>query len=616
MQTTWIQICILLCHLTFALSAKGRHIQYYEFNITSQSLNADCSNYTETRTLLVNNKMPGPTITATVGQRIKVLVRNMLPPSTKADPKVIEYGGGNTNLVTIHYHGIRQYGSNQADGVPFLTQDPIPPCGQFLHDFVLDSSGTYFYHAHVGLQESSVFGAIVVYESDASNPSYHSSSRYNQSTSSSSSLTIKGINGSPDLTYHDDRVVVLSEWFHQDRQALESYLLGPNFTLIPEADSVLVNGQTINNERSIVSTNTFPCRGYSVINVQKNKTYRFRVIGASTFRTFGFAIADHRLQIIEADGGLIEPYETDYLEVSPGQRYSVLVHMNQPIKDYSIGTIRLWAADVDPTSNGWAILRYSQNDDDDINNMAVSSLPPGNRPPLPTANVPLWLWPKLKPLGGQPDPIALLPKPNRTIYLNTTNGPLSTLPGSDRFFINDVTFKDPSSTLLSQVLRGNRTVSPLSFQDLQQDDRRGYDPYLGTYPLASMEVVDFVIQNTHVSGVPCRSHPWHTHGHSHWLIAHGPGTYDEALHGSLRNIPFPVSKDTTLVYPDDSPLGDPLPDNPILGCGWSKIRLIADNPGIWAMHCHNTPHMFMGMMIVLEESTELIPSFLRQHSKL
>jgi FtsP/CotA-like multicopper oxidase with cupredoxin domain len=33
---------------------------------------------------------------------------------------------------------------------------------------------------------------------------------------------------------------------------------------------------------------------------------------------------------------------------------------------------------------------------------------------------------------------------------------------------------------------------------------------------------------------------------------------------------------------------------------------------MWAMHCHNTPHMFMGMMIVLEESPELIPDFIRK----
>ncbi|CAO3594630.1 unnamed protein product [Absidia cylindrospora] len=547
---------------------------------------------------MVNAEMPGPTITVTKGQHIQVLVRNMLPSSTKPDPRVTQYGGGNTNMVTIHYHGIRQYKSNQADGVPFLTQDPIPPGGHFLHDFVVDTAGTYFYHAHVGLQECSVFGAIVVYDSEKADPGivyrdYNRHPRSSEKIESSTTkyhhseqrlLTVDGTNGSPDLTYHDDRVIVLSEWFHQDRHDMESYFLGPTFTAIEEAESVLINGQTINNQSNIMATDTHPCKGYSVINVKQGKTYRIRVIGAATFRSFGFAIAGHRLRIIEADGGLVEPYETDNLEVSPGQRYSVLVKMDQPVGDYAIGTIRVWATGVDPTSNGWAVLRY--NDKDDISEYydagdAHQSIPvmtlPQAQPKLPDENIPYWIWDKLKPLGGRPDPISLLPRPHRTIYLETHNGPLTNLPGSERFFINNVTFLEPSFTLLSQVLNGSRVQSPLSTQDLEHDDRRGYDPYLGTYPLAYMEVVDFVIQNTYTPGIPCRSHPWHTHGFSHYLIAQGPGTYDEALHGGIRNITFPILRDTTLVYPDTG-LGfasRTSSENAVLGCGWSKIRLIA-----------------------------------------
>jgi FtsP/CotA-like multicopper oxidase with cupredoxin domain len=35
-----------------------------------------------------------------------------------------------------------------------------------------------------------------------------------------------------------------------------------------------------------------------------------------------------------------------------------------------------------------------------------------------------------------------------------------------------------------------------------------------------------------------------------------------------------------------------------------------DNPGVWAIHCHNTPHMVMGMMVAIEEASEHIaPEF-------
>ncbi|KAI8341229.1 Cupredoxin [Chlamydoabsidia padenii] len=609
-------------------------IKFYEFNITTTTLNPDCSNYSDPNTIVINGQMPAPTITVTKGQRVQVLVRNALPLSSTADPMVARFGGGNTNMVTVHYHGIRQHGSNQADGVPFLTQDPIPPGGNFLYDFICDAPGTYFYHAHVGLQERSLFGAIVVYESNKADPAFV----YDQGIGPSAQLTdsmakkqqshdhqpallaLDGVNGSPNLTYHDDRLVVLSEWFHEDRFAMESYLLGPNFTILHEANSVLVNGQTINNESTVVSTHKTPCRGYNVINVEKGKTYRFRVIGASTFRTFGFSIAGHRLKIIEVDGGLVEPYDIDHLEVSAGQRYSVLVTMDQPVKDYAIGTIRLWADGVDPTSNGWAILRYQDSADNKPMGFRKRTKPamtlPHGEPALPKKSVPYWIWDKLAPLGGVPDPIALRPRPDRTIILGNKNGPLVGSPGTERFYVNDVTFMEPSTTLLSQVLNGVRKESPLSIQQLSQEGHNGYDPYLGTYPLAHMEVVDIVIQNTRSVNLPCRSHPWHTHGHSHWLIAQGPGSYDEAAHGHIRNIPFPVLKDTTLVYPEGGPPfnGTKLPstDQTFFGCGWAKIRILADNPGYWAMHCHNTPHMFMGMMIILEESPELIPGFIRR----
>ena len=39
-------------------------------------------------------------------------------------------------------------------------------------------------------------------------------------------------------------------------------------------------------------------------------------------------------------------------------------------------------------------------------------------------------------------------------------------------------------------------------------------------------------------------------------------------------------------------------------CGWTKIRLIADNPGLWLFHCHIGAHSFMGMTVLLKEDIE------------
>lgn len=556
-------------------------IHYYEFNITSATTtNPDCSNYTvPPTTFFINGQIPGPTIYATKNDRIQVLVRNMLPLTIQADPNVTLYGAGNTNALSIHYHGIRQFNTNQMDGVPFVTQDPILPGEEYLYDFVPDASGTYFYHAHVGLQESSVFGPLIIYENDYVNPSIKNNNHDNDNHNNEE-LTLQL--GNQTVTYHDDQIITISEWFHTERNRLEASFLAPNFIGLNDAESVLINGKTINNEQNIASNDEqLTCQGYTVINVHREKTYRFRVIGASTFRSYAFAIQDHPLTIIEADGGLIEPYVTNHIEVQPGQRYSVLVTMNQTKQnDHPIGTIRLFTDNVDPTSNGWALLKY-QDQDTKINDLTIATTEPvlsiNNKTNtlFSNLNTLYWIWNELKPAGGIPDPIATLPSANRTIFINITSGPTFDLKTNLRFFINGVPYTEPKKTLLNEALEGKRLKSPLSIEQL--DSYNGYDPYLQTYPLRHNEIVDIVLQNNHVAGTPCRIHPWHIHGYSHYFLAYGSGTYNESLHSQLRNVPYPVLKDTSPLYPDYAPDDQniPLPGNPQVGCGWIRIRLLA-----------------------------------------
>jgi FtsP/CotA-like multicopper oxidase with cupredoxin domain len=52
---------------------------------------------------------------------------------------------------SIHWHGLVL--PNLMDGVPYVTQPPIPPGGSFRYDFPLKQSGTYWMHSHYGLQE-------------------------------------------------------------------------------------------------------------------------------------------------------------------------------------------------------------------------------------------------------------------------------------------------------------------------------------------------------------------------------------------------------------------------------------------------------------------------------
>ena len=65
--------------------------------------------------------------------------------------------------ISIHFHGIYQRGTAFMDGVGKVTQCPIQPGQTFRYEFKAEPSGTFWYHAHVGSQQSDgLFGAFIV----------------------------------------------------------------------------------------------------------------------------------------------------------------------------------------------------------------------------------------------------------------------------------------------------------------------------------------------------------------------------------------------------------------------------------------------------------------------
>lgn len=75
-----------------------------------------------------NGSMPGPTIEAVEGDRVRIIVRNELPEAT-----------------TVHWHGLEL--PNVMDGAGEHTQKPIPPGGEYVYEFNLKQNGTFMYHS-------------------------------------------------------------------------------------------------------------------------------------------------------------------------------------------------------------------------------------------------------------------------------------------------------------------------------------------------------------------------------------------------------------------------------------------------------------------------------------
>lgn len=51
---------------------------------------------------------------------------------------------------TIHWHGHHQRNTPFMDGVPYLTQCPIPSESTFRYQFSAEHVGTNFWHSHSG----------------------------------------------------------------------------------------------------------------------------------------------------------------------------------------------------------------------------------------------------------------------------------------------------------------------------------------------------------------------------------------------------------------------------------------------------------------------------------
>jgi len=97
-----------------------------------------------------NGGVPGPEIRIRQGDTIRAVARNGLGEPT-----------------TVHWHGIRL--PNSMDGVPAVTQEAIPPGGEFTYEFEAVDAGTFWYHPHFNSPEQQgrgLSGPLIIEEQE------------------------------------------------------------------------------------------------------------------------------------------------------------------------------------------------------------------------------------------------------------------------------------------------------------------------------------------------------------------------------------------------------------------------------------------------------------------
>ncbi len=219
-----------------------------------------------------NHQVPGPRINLTEGDHVRFNVSNHLPEPT-----------------TIHWHGLIV--PNAMDGPAEITQDPIPPGGQFTYDFVVQQAGTYFYHSHTDVdrqQALGLYGALIVAPKDAAHA----------------------------ITADQELVVQLQEW-----NAREGY----TYPAMP-MEGVMPNFFTING-KSYPSTET--------VHLKVGQHLLVRFIGSQSAFIHPMHIHGGPFTVVAIDGVMLPEnarYEKDTVDVGPGERYDVIWPARAPGK--------------------------------------------------------------------------------------------------------------------------------------------------------------------------------------------------------------------------------------------------------------------------------------------
>ncbi len=273
-----------------------------------------------TEAFAYNAQVPGPEIRLKLGDRVKVTLKNNLDEPT-----------------TIHWHGIRVPAA--MDGVPMVSQEPVPPGGTFVYEFVPPDAGTYFYHSHVAVDDQvdrGLYGAFIVEPSDALDM------RDGVFALDDWLLDANGVRlptsaSEPELDI-DNSLDVVSEATLGPVAANGGHMMmdggmmmgdmggsGMMDHSLPDA----INGRFGN----VMTVNGKAGTAVAPIRVARGERFLARFLNASNAMTHELRASDGRsLSIVAVDGILLtRPFVTDRLIFPPAKRFDVVIEAKDDV---------------------------------------------------------------------------------------------------------------------------------------------------------------------------------------------------------------------------------------------------------------------------------------------
>ncbi|KAH9462276.1 hypothetical protein Pst134EB_006183 [Puccinia striiformis f. sp. tritici] len=503
--------------------------------------------------LLVNSQFPGPLIEANDVDTLNIVIVNKMSAA-----------------VTIHWHGIFQRESPWMDGVTGVTQCPIQPGQNFTYTFDIGGQyGTFWYHAHAqNFNSDGIAGPMIVH--------------------SVNDPLKRGVD------FDQDIILLVNDWYHVMSERILEQMLSPtgfnNSFAAPSPNSALVNGIGYFdcNNAPANATCTTPNNNFT-FDVSVGTKTRFRLIGAGSHALFRFSVDEHTLNVTEADStGVVGPTAIHRVPFHNGQRYSVIIDTSQD----TVGSTFNLRAVMDTDCFAWLAPGITGRAGTAL---GVIRIVDPNNPPSSDSDVAIpttsdWS----DTLGGaclDLDPSTmrpLVPQDACTnllgrVFFSTSFGTIASDEGNSsvvigRFFVNETTWiTRPNRPLLNELLAGG--PGTINSSDV------------AAFTLEQPGCYDIVINNLDAA----LEHSYHLHGVDGWIVSTGTGEINATTVSGLQyNTTNPLRRDTQVIG----------------GGSYHVVRVLADNPGVWILHCHLGWHLGAGFagMVVMQ------PSVLRQRT--
>lgn len=252
------------------------------------------------RAIAVNGQIPMPTLTFTEGDTAEIYVHNELEEET-----------------SLHWHGL--FLPNKEDGVPNLTQMPIPPHMVHLYKFPIIQHGTHWYHSHSGLQEQiGMYGSFIMKKREGFRP---------------------GIDDLPEIP------LVLSEWTDMNPKQVHRMLHNATdwFAIKKGTTQSYAEAIRLGYFKTKVSNEWKRMNAMDVSDVYYNKflingknesqlpqfrageRVRLRVSNGGASSYFWLKYGGGKMTIVANDGNDVDQVEVDRLIIAVSETYDVIV---------------------------------------------------------------------------------------------------------------------------------------------------------------------------------------------------------------------------------------------------------------------------------------------------